>query len=316
MLGAQIRGSWASPYFAHLLRNWKVITAYALATGSSAAVVTSLLPRKYVARASLVADVPDNRGLSGTLAQFAGQFGLNVLESSKAPEFYKELMRSRVVLTTLAGTQFSLPESARVASLYTYYHTHADSLTARLTEAMVRRLQKDLDATVDVRTGVIRVTLTAADARLASDMLDSVIAITNRFAVSNLRGRAKARREFIEEQVAQARQYLVIAEDSLRMFYEHNRRTADSPQLQFEEARLRRRVDLRQEIYVTLSRDLEQARIDEVRDTPILNVVDPPVPPTRHDSPKRTALTILGAFLGAVTAIAGLVTQHSRTANQ
>src|SRR5207248_1995803 len=269
-------------------------------TGSSTALVTLMLPNKFVARASVIADAPQNPGLSGTIAQFAGQFGLNALSSASVPEFYRTLMTSRGVLTKLASTQFIVRSEQPSTFLYRYYYPAADSLTAPRAEQMVRRLQRDIGTTVDARTGVIRVEVAATDSHLASEMLDSLIAITNRFAVSNLRGRAKAKRIFVEGQVEAASQNLVLAEDSLRTFYERNRRIADSPQLQFEEARLRRRVDLRQEIAVTLSRELEQARIDEVRDTRLANVIDPPLPPTRQQTPRRAALTILRALLGAI----------------
>ena len=112
--------------------------------------------------------------------------------------------------------------------------------------------------------------------------------------------------------MAQARTNLDEAEDSLRQFYERNRRIADSPRLQFEEGRLRRRIDLRQEIYLVLNRELEQARLDEVRDTPILNIIDPPVPPARHEKPQRRVIAVLAAFLGALTAAAGLVMQRAQ----
>src|SRR5205807_248265 len=119
-----------------------------------------------------------------------------------------------------------------------------------------------------------------------ADLLDTLIGTANRYAIKNLRGRARARRTFAEQQADDARHNLEAAEDSLKTFYVRNRRIQDSPQLQFEETRLRRRVDVRQEVFLTLTREYEQARIDEVRDTPVLAVVDPPVAPTKHKWPK------------------------------
>lgn len=308
-----IRASWAGPYLREVLAKWRTVLAFAIVAGIAGAGASLLLPNIYVARASLIADAPARNALPAGLAQVAGQLGFLGNEGSRAPEFYKDLMRSRRVLTGLAMAELHDPNSGTlVPAFHVFSNGRIDSLTPRKTEQLLRILGKRLQTTVDARTGVIRVALGGPTAPQAAEALDSLLAMTNQVAVLSLRSRAGARRQFAEVQVVQARANLDQAEDSLRRFYERNRRIADSPSLQFEEARLRRRVDLRQEIYLVLSRELEQARLDEVRDTPILNVIDPPVPPARHEEPQRRVMTVLAAFLGALTAVAGLVVQRAR----
>jgi uncharacterized protein involved in exopolysaccharide biosynthesis len=290
------------------------VITYALLAGAAGAGFTLLLPNVYISRAAIVADTPERPGLSGSLAQFAGQFGMLGLNGSRSPEFYRDLLRSRRVLTALAATPIFDPDSGRPEPVYRVYSAgRIDSLTRGSTERILKVLSGRLETAVDVRTGVIRVALGGPTADQAREALDSLLSLTNQLAVTNLRSRGRARREFAEAQVTQAREGLQVAEDSLRRFYEGNRRVADSPRLQFEEARLRRRVDLRQQLYVGLSQELEQSRIDEVRDTPILNIIDPPAPPNRHEQPQRRALTMLAAFLGGVLAVGGLVIERARS---
>jgi uncharacterized protein involved in exopolysaccharide biosynthesis len=294
--------------------SWRTVLGFALITGGASLGVSFLFPNVYVAKASLIADAPSRTSLPSGLAQFAGQLGVLGLDNNRAPEFYRDLMRSQRVLTALATTPIHDPKSSSVEPIYRIYSRgRIDSLTSLKTEQLLRRLNGLLQTTVDVRTGVIRVALGGPTPTQAAEALDSLLSLTNQFAVTNLRGRAGARRQFAETQVAQARLNLDQAEDSLRQFYERNRRIADSPRLQFEEARLRRRIDLRQEIYLVLNRELEQARLDEVRDTPILNIIDPPVPPARHQTPQRRVIALLAAFLGALAAVFGLVVQRPQT---
>jgi hypothetical protein len=87
------------------------------------------------------------------------------------------------------------------------------------------------------------------------------------------------------------------------MFYEHNRSSQQAPRLMAEEDRLRREVDVRQEIYLTLNREYETARIDEVNDVPVITVIDPAVPPAEKSSPKRGMLAILAFVGGGVVAV-------------
>lgn len=312
LLGA-MQGTWAAPYLEQVVQSWRTVMMYGLIAGGAGAGVSLLLPKVYVARATLISDTPSRPRLPGGLAQVAGQLGFLGLENDRPPQFYRDLMRSRRVLTTLATTRIHDSASGTLEPVFRVYSAgRISELTLRSTERIVRRLNRHLEATVDARTGAIRVALGGPTARQAAEALDSLLSLTNQFAVINLRSRARARREFAEAQVIQAQTNLEQAEESLRQFYERNRRLADSPSLQFEEARLRRRVDLRQEIYLSLSRELEQARLDEVRDTPILNIIDPPVPPARHDTPRRRILSVLAAFLGALAAVAGIVIQRAR----
>jgi uncharacterized protein involved in exopolysaccharide biosynthesis len=299
--------SWLKPYTQRLREGWLIIVLYGLVAGFAAALVSLALPNEYVARASVITDIPDTKGLSGTLAQVAGQLGFAGanLDQTGTAQFYSDLMRSRTVLEGLANVPFADPRSGRQRPLFAIL-LDQDSLTPRRSETMLRKLNKAIDLTVDARTGVIRIAFAAPSPELSAAALDSLVSMTNRFAVDNLQARARARRQFTQDQVNQAKADLEAAEDSLRVFIQKNRRIEDSPSLQFENSRLGRRVTLRQDLYVSLSRELEQAQIDELRNTPVLRIIDPPKPPARHERPRRRAYVLFAIVVGAALASIGL----------
>ena len=104
----------------------------------------------------------------------------------------------------------------------------------------------------------------------------------------------------------QAFQELGVAEDSLRGFLERNRTYQSSPALSFEAARLQRRLDLRQQVYSSLAQAFEQARIDEVRNTPVITVVDTPEESVRLDGkalPRAAVGLVIGLLLGMGVAL-------------
>jgi uncharacterized protein involved in exopolysaccharide biosynthesis len=80
------------------------------------------------------------------------------------------------------------------------------------------------------------------------------------------------------------------------------------PAVKMEMLRLARDLELLNRLYALLAEQLEQARIQEMRDIPTIQVLDHAVPPVRRAKPKRTlmALSGLGAglVLGVVLAIA------------
>ena len=120
------------------------------------------------------------------------------------------------------------------------------------------------------------------------------------------RSQAVAEREFLEARLRDARAELRIAEDSLLAFLRENRRVENSPQLTFERDRLQSRVSLRQQVYETLFQAFEQSRIEEVRDTPVITVVERPIRPAQADPLHLPVLAAVGLLLGAI--VASLVT--------
>jgi len=63
-----------------------------------------------------------------------------------------------------------------------------------------------------------------------------------------------------------------LCEEALAGFREHNKVIEVSPQLQLEQARLARDVEIQQTVYMELVRQLELAKIQEIQDTPIINI--------------------------------------------
>jgi len=84
---------------------------------------------------------------------------------------------------------------------------------------------------------------------------------------------------FVDGRVAEVNGVLTALKDTLRRFYETNREWQTTPRLRFEEQRLNRRVQVQQQLLISLMEDLESAKIAEVNDVPVITVVDPPVPP-------------------------------------
>jgi len=68
------------------------------------------------------------------------------------------------------------------------------------------------------------------------------------------------------------------------------------PATGLELARLYRDARTLEQVFMLLTGQYEEARIDEARDTPTLEVLDPPVPPERKSRPHRGTM-IVGAFL-------------------
>jgi len=153
-----------------------------------------------------------------------------------------------------------------------------------------------------IQAGMSIFTSPALAAAVANRMVD----LLNKFNLERLQSQSRERRRFAAERLQDAERELRAAEADHLKFLQSNRRYADSPLLSFEQNRLARQVQLRQEVFQTLTREFEEARIAEVRDTPLLTIIDPAVPPDRRSAPRRKLIVLLAAFAGAVCALAWL----------
>ena len=79
------------------------------------------------------------------------------------------------------------------------------------------------------------------------------------------------------------------------------------PETGLQQARLFRRVKTLEQVWILLSAQYEESRIDEARDVTTVEVLDPAVPPERPARPKRSAVALVGLFLGFGVGVLGAV---------
>ena len=89
-----------------------------------------------------------------------------------------------------------------------------------------------------------------------------------------------------------------IAEEALKIFREQNRSIFESPQLQLEQERLGRDVAVLISVFTTLKQQLETAKIEEVKESDYVIILDTPDIPLYPDKPKKKLMVILAGIFG------------------
>ena len=268
-----------------------------------------LLTTRWSAKATFIPESQSSFQLPQGIGALAGQFGFSVpgADPMSSPDFYAAVTRSRSLLERTLQTRFPIPGvtagRADSALLIDILEIEADTPRKRL-EKGVEWLENHSAARVDNKTGAIELEVELPDPELAATVTSHMVGLLNDFNQQTRNLRARERRKFTGARTEEAQKDLESAEESLRVFLTRNRQFETSPQLQFEYQRLQRQVDQRQEIYQTLRREYEVARIDEVNDTPVLTVVDPATPPAKPSSPRRVRMTLVAALLGLLVGVA------------
>ena len=304
-----------------VLRGRRTIIAWAFGGAVVFAIISLLIPPTYVAHTAFIQAEPSRGLLSGSLGALASRFGVGAGAAGEAAltlDYLQQTLTSQDVLDSVllhplvVGSPAKNPAGGAPALQRDTIELGAflgieDRNPAKRLDRLRRKILKKMAVETDQKSGIVRVSAGLRDPYVAAAFVRALEEALNQFNLHTRQTVSRANRAFLEVRTQDARDQLGDAEGRLRQFYETNRRIADAPGLQFEEGRLKRQVDLAQQIYLTLAQQLEQARIDEIKDTPVLTVIETATPPVRRASPKRTVLTLMGGFVGAVLALLSML---------
>ncbi|MFC1628389.1 Wzz/FepE/Etk N-terminal domain-containing protein [Gemmatimonadota bacterium] len=268
---------------------------------------TFIQPRTYSSYASFVPQSPASQ--SSLTSGLAAQFGISMLagEASQTPAFYADLIQSREILRYLADKIYTFHDKEElVQSGLAQALDFRAKTNELLREKTIEALEEIISVTTDRETGLVTLTAETYWAEVSQDMVQNVLDLVNRFNLGTRQIQATAERQFVEGRLAEVSFELRASEDTLQVFLQKNRQWQGSPELGFIHDRLQRDVIMRQQIFTSLNQAYEQARIDEVRDTPLITIVErPEVPvlPDRRGLLRKGILALLvGSMLGILAA--------------
>ena len=257
-------------------------------------------PEVYTARMSFMPQGGNTSG--GGLAGLAGQLGISLSfgDAGQSPDFYSDLLRSRAVLESVARTKYVIQVGSDDSNPSPVSLLDVFEITGGNEPSRVRRASSLLEERIEtrIRTGVVEVAVTMPHPQLAAEVAGQLLDALHEFNSRTRQSQASAERRFLELRLKEVGEELHILEEAMRQFFERNRVFANSPQLVFEADRLQRQVNLREEVYIEIALAYEQARIAEVRDTPVLTVIEEARAPASPDSARLFLKAGAGLTLG------------------
>ncbi len=280
-------------------------------------VVTLVLPRTYTVTSSFT---PQSERLASNLAGIAAQFGvpLPATDAGASPDFYIELLDSRRILGETIKTRYTFPsDTGKVSGTLVEVFEIEGETEGERDEMALRRLRGMISTELDRPSGVVTFEVETHDPELSALISRRLLDLLNRFNLETRQSQAAAERKFTEVRLSEAKGELLEMENALQAFLEVNRDLGTSPLLRFRQERLEREVSIRQAVVSALAQSYEQARIDEVRDIPVITIVEEPEAPALPDSRMLLLRGILalvaGALLGSLLAFFMAFVRASRT---
>src|SRR2546426_7835949 len=223
---------------------------------------------------------------SGSVSGLAAQFGvaIPVSDAAESPQFYVDLVHSNQVLEPVANSTYTLRVGdTTISGGLAKILRIDDDRPALKRDKVLKALGKRVSAYADPKTGVVTVSVSAPYPVLAQQLAARLLDRLNVFNLQGRQSRASAERKFTEARLIEAREELHAAENQLEQFLETNREYRLSPKLTLEQDRLARAVGMRQQLYTAIAQSYEQAKLEEVRDLPVITTISEPEIPVVPD---------------------------------
>lgn len=281
-----------------LLRKKKFIILVTTLVTIAAVIVSLVLPETFKSTASILPDTDRSRLTSlGGLADLASMAGVGAADASPV-KLYPSILTSETILKNVILHKYKTQKYQDSVTLLQYWDIRAK--TPQLSYALtLKTLRDELDVALDPKTNIITIALEAEEPQLTADIINTMLGELDQFMRSKRTTNATKQRQWVEARLGEVQQDLADSENRLKYFREKNRIVLGSPELMLEQERLLRQVQINSTLFSELKKQYELARIEEVKNTAIINVLDPAVPAAKKEHPKRTII-VLTSFMVAL----------------
>jgi uncharacterized protein involved in exopolysaccharide biosynthesis len=284
-----------------LVAAWRMLAVAAFMGAAIGAAVAVIPPRRYISIASFMPQRPTQP--ESSLGQLVSQLGVGIaalVRPAETPQFYSDLLRTREIVRDVVLTTYAPASGATPLTLLSFYGVRGRD-SAETVQAAIKRLMKDLTVRTSRTSGIITLEVSQSDPGVALGVVRRFLELVNDYNLRRQQSQARAEREFLERRLATVRGELDSAEAALTSFLMRNRSYMEAPLLMAAQARLQRRVTLAEEVYASLAQSYERSRIEEVRNTPVITVIETP----EHFVLRKPRYTVLKTAMGLLTALLG-----------
>lgn len=245
---------------------------------------------------------------SSMLSQLSGLAsiaGVKVGESAPT-EIYQILISSETVLQNVIYTKYLTKEFPDSVNLIEYFKIDEKDDNPAIQKrknflVLYENLTKGRISTdVDRMTKILNITVTMPEAELSADVSNKLAQSLDLYIRTQRKSYATEQSFYLEKRTKQVKDSLTAAENNLKTFREQNRIVVQSPNLLLEQGRLMRNVEILQTVFIELTKQLEIAKIDQVKDAPVLNVKEYAKNPVKKAGPKRASSLITIMFFSFI----------------
>jgi uncharacterized protein involved in exopolysaccharide biosynthesis len=241
----------------------------------------------------------------GGMSQAAGlaaQFGIAMSTGQSEPKWvYPEIIKSRTLARVMLKRKFDTNKfgpQKNLLQILTYGNEAPEIGMDKLEIVAVNNFLGMIDISEDISTAILTLKINASEPIFAAEVNGALIEELDTHQRNYNKAKTSDTKQFIEERILNTEKELMAAEENLKVFMDRNRRIQNSPALQLEQQRFGREVTVLTGVFTTLKQQLETTKIEEVKESDYVVVLDLPEAPLKISKPNKRRMVILAGIFG------------------
>ena len=323
-----------------VLRDWKRILVWCCVAAVIGLVIGFSIPKEYRVTSKMAPETLSKTGTGnlGSLASLAG-INLGTISTTDAvyPEIYPDIVSSTPFIVELFPVQVEFKDGT--TDYYTYLKDHtripwwsaivkapikalrwfmrlfrektdpvegyADLDPSKLTEEqedIAKAIRKDISLTVDKKTSVISLFVTAQDPQVAARISEEVIDRLQAYVVRYRTEKSRKDLDYYQGLYDEAKENYYSAQQRYANYVDRNQGVV-LQRVRTEQERLQNEMNLTFQLYNSCAQQVQAAKAKVQLETPVFTVINPPQVPLKQSKPSKAMILVACVFLGAVLAI-------------
>lgn len=308
-----------------------------------------LLPVEFSASSTFIPQVAGGGSKTGGLSGLASLAGINLGEMGDGqeipPTLYPQLVGSVKFKKSLIQAKITHPETGKEISYADYFDEvyqpgllasfqkytldlpglilgalKGEPQTGALSEdgslifvsekerIHFERLASQLSVTTNAKEGFVTLSFTMPNAVMAAQMATAAQKLLQDEVIAFRIRNAKEQLAFTEERYQEKKKEFESMQRRLAAFRDRNKNIA-SATAQSDIQRLEAEFNLSFSVYNEIAKQLEQAKLQVSKDTPVFSDIQSVSVPTQKSSPKRPLILIIFTLLGLIVGLAWVLGQ-------
>lgn len=305
--------------------------------------VALLSPKEYTASTVMVPQIGDSQSKMGGLGGLAALAGISLDINPGAelsPMIYPQITGSIPFQLELMNTPLNFEDHSQPITLFEYYTKYSkssvlgsikkytiglpgviisaikgkrkelslpgDSTQPVLLTEDQYKIKKVLDEIValdvNAKEGYLTLSARMPEALVAAQITKKAQDLLQRYITEFKIEKAKANLDFIQERYDETKAEFEKAQVSLAVVNDRNKNfTSGLPRIETD--RIQTRYTISFGVFQELAKQLEQAKIQVKKDTPVFTIVEPVTVPSEKSKPKKAMIVAIWLFLGGILGV-------------
>jgi uncharacterized protein involved in exopolysaccharide biosynthesis len=237
----------------------------------------------------------------GSLLQLSNMLGLS--GGGASTEMYENLIKSEPILANVIYSRYYSYELHDTIDLPILFKMKSNpklpqrQQTRDIFLRSMKIVKKSITTDLDIATKILTIKVQMPESQLSADVANNIILSLDYYLNTKRKSIASNQLFYIEKRMLQVKDSLNLMEERFKVFRTENISIDRSPDLLLKQNRLLRTIEILQTIYVELTKQFEIIKLDEIRETPVLNVREIAKDPVEKANPYRRLKFCVAMFL-------------------